>query len=181
MSLQDREYVKDHPFNQRKVNKGGTRRHGDVRAIEHAKRVARLRRATAKARQLLLFPSRWTRIQGVAKRAISSEWFNVFVFLLMVLTAVLWSATSSAHNSEYQLSEFEYAIAHGKERELENRIKRLEDTARILSKFHYDAALRATGMDALASPALKRAAVELACGEKGCETPEYLEAPKVAK
>ena len=61
-----------------------------VRAREHAKRVARLRKAT---RQLSLFPTRWERIRGLASRAIRSEWFNVFVFLMMVLTAVLWSAT----------------------------------------------------------------------------------------
>ena len=104
MSLQDREYVKNHPFNQRKQeNRELTRRmadldgrrHTDVRAREHAKRVMRLRRATATERQLVLFPSRWTRIRRVASRATSSEWFNVFVFLLMVLTAVLWSATAA--------------------------------------------------------------------------------------
>ena len=67
-----------------------------VRAREHAKRVARLRKATRnEERQLLLFPSRWSRFKALAARAIRSEWFNVFVFLLMVLTAVLWSATES--------------------------------------------------------------------------------------
>ena len=64
-----------------------------VRAREHFKRVARLRKATRRANQLALFPTRWTRIRDAASRAIRSEWFNVFVFLLMVLTAVLWSAT----------------------------------------------------------------------------------------
>ena len=38
---------------------------------------------------------KWRRFKRATFRAVQSEWFNVFVFLMMVLTAVLWSATAS--------------------------------------------------------------------------------------
>ena len=61
------------------------------------RRIDRLRSAMAweRQQQLLLFPSRWQRFTAAGARALRSEWFNVVVFLLMVLTAVLWSATEA--------------------------------------------------------------------------------------
>ncbi len=62
------------------------------------RRQDRLRRAM-KARPPVQMPlpyfNRWQRLKRLALRAIRSEWFNMFVFLLMVLTAVLWSATAA--------------------------------------------------------------------------------------
>lgn len=101
-------------------------------------RQARLREAMqnlepgmVRGKQLLLFPTRWERFRLAVVAAIRSEWFNVGIFLALVLAAVLWSAWASA----------------GGKSDLEYRIENLEETVRILSKFHYDAALRGTVID----------------------------------
>ncbi len=71
-------------------------------------RQARLREAmqnlepgAVRGRQLSLFPSRWDAFKLRAVAAIRSEWFNVAMFLVLVLGAVLWSVQASAADSEY--------------------------------------------------------------------------------
>ena len=66
-------------------------------------RQARLREAMqalepgrVRARQLSLFPSRWEGLKLRALAAIRSEWFNVAVFLVLVLAAVLWSIQAAS-------------------------------------------------------------------------------------
>ncbi|GAG29304.1 unnamed protein product [marine sediment metagenome] len=65
-------------------------------------RQARLREAMqnlepghVRGRQMLLFPTRWERFKLAAVAAIRSEWFNVAIFLALVLGAVIWSARAS--------------------------------------------------------------------------------------
>ena len=61
-------------------------------------RQARLREAmqnlepgAVRGRQLSLFPTRWERFKLATVATIRQEWFNVAMFLVLVLAAVLWS------------------------------------------------------------------------------------------
>lgn len=74
----------------------------DERDYMNERREARLREAMLRLepwatrkrpQQLPLFASRWDRFKLRAVRALRSEWFNMALFLALVLVAVIWSAS----------------------------------------------------------------------------------------